>query len=124
MNIPFLYLDSAKFAIAGKTPKLQLWAQLVLNGVDWVATNLAVELRPLTPAGGASGAVNFTLGAALLSRTFNGPRTNSTISHSEGGDIDFPGTAGLYAFTFTVSNANMPANATALLAAQLMMRWV
>ena len=115
------YLDDADYAIAGRTLKLRLRAQLYTNATA-PAITATFGLFPVSSVAGSTSATAITLGAVTAGSTvaFATPAL-STANQGNSGDFAFPAD-GHYALGVTLSGAPA-ANSRTLLNAQLQQRW-
>lgn len=116
------YLDDADYAIPGRTMKLRVRAQCLVNSVATGAT-LTVGLFPLSSVAGAADNFQATLGAVAAGSTvaFASPGANST-SQNNSGDFAFP-SDGYYVLGAT-SSANIAVQSRTVVSAQLQLHWV
>lgn len=114
------HLLAADYAVAGKTTKLRLRAQVNVNATA-PTIDYTVELRPVTAVAGGAGNVTYTVGAATTSVVFTTPAATS-LNTSTSTAIDFPAD-GLYALAVTASGASA-VNHTAHILVALEMRHV
>lgn len=118
-TIPGFYFDDADYAVAGKTLKMRLRAQIATNATK-PTLKFTVGLYPVTVAGAADQIV-FTLGAVVPGSTveFNEPAA-STITPKEAADFTVPAD-GAYVMGVVTSGA-LTNNNLSLLNAQLQVR--
>lgn len=118
---PYIYFASADYAVAGKTQKLRVRAQVAVNATK-PASKLTVGLYPFTVAGGAS-EIKLSLGTVVPGSTvaFNEPAA-STVSQGSSGDFSIP-SDGAYLLGFE-NSTNFAANSSVLVGVQLQARSV
>lgn len=118
---PLIYFDDADFAVASKTQKLRIRAQIAVNGTQPNVT-FTVGLYPVTAAGGAD-ALTLTLGTVVGGSTvaFSAPSAN-TISQSTSSNFTTP-SDGAYALGVSLS-AQVTANCRALVYGYLQSTYV
>lgn len=113
-------LKAADYAVAGKTTKYRLRAQLFTNGTA-PGTLVYVNLRPITSSGGA-GILNWTTGSALIGGEIQIEGAANAESDHVGADF-VPESDGPHTITVE-SDAKLAANASLIVTAQLQIRWV
>ncbi len=117
----FFHFDDADYAVAGKTQKLRLRAQILTNATK-PTLKFTVGLYPITVAGGAD-TLKVTLGTVVPGSTveFNEPAA-STPSAGSSGDFTIPAD-GAYVLG-VVTSATLTNNAVALMSGLLQTRSV
>lgn len=116
-------LNTADYAVLGKTLKLNLRAVLCTNGTALTAT-LKFGLYTLSSSGGAANSINITVGAVTSGSevTFTAPAIDSPLNGITS-DFDAPAT-GIYALALNVSAGPTAANSYGACWVSLRMRHV
>jgi hypothetical protein len=119
--IPVFYLDDARYAISGRSLKLCVDAQAIVNGTG-PATTLTVGLFPVSSVAGAAGNLQATLGTVTSGSTvaFASPLAN-TPNQGSSTDFAFPAD-GYYTLGVTLAGTTA-ANSRVGINAQLQVRW-
>ena len=120
-GITMPYLDPADYAVAGKTTKYRLRAQVYTNAVAPTAT-FVVGLFPISAVAGAEGKVKPTVGTITEGSqvTFTTP-AKETRSQGNSGDFTAPA-AGHFALGVTTSTATTAAKSDEIICVQLQVR--
>lgn len=118
----FFYFDDADYTVSGKTQKLRVRSQALLNATDPTIT-FKVGLYPISSVAGSTGQISYTVGSVTPGSevTFTAP-TNSTRNQGNSTDFDIPGD-GYYTLAVNLSGTAAASSVTAL-AAQLQAHYV